>query len=105
MSSKQLPPTPDETDIELGSVASTYLDDHHAKIKQRPIPWEGYHRAGLITADELDLIRAYDVHTARGQAYAELFLHLLDKLSRLDTIQYVLLLTHDYIQGTPVLVS
>ncbi|CDO69013.1 hypothetical protein BN946_scf184834.g20 [Trametes cinnabarina] len=38
-------------------VSNPYLDETSAKIRAKPVPWEGYQRAGLITSEELSLIK------------------------------------------------
>ena len=60
---------------------------------------QGYQRASLITPSELTLIKNLDrqprpkqaaVFAAEQETYAELFLGLLGKLVRVDTVQAVL---------------
>ena len=40
--------------------APTYLASLQNNIRQRPIPWDGAVRSGLVTDDQLALIRAVD---------------------------------------------
>eukprot|EP01135_Chromosphaera_perkinsii_P004759 Nk52_evm31s295 gene=Nk52_evmTU31s295 len=77
-------------------------------VRARQIPWEGYHRAALIKDEELDMIRRYDSKVSRLQAdlldsnglqYTRLLLNLLTKLSKDDTVQYVLTLIDDMIMN------
>jgi V-type H+-transporting ATPase subunit H len=44
------------------------------------------------------LIRAFNKNSSNPQEYAELFLNLLSKLSRVDTIQSILVLIDDFLQ-------
>lgn len=84
---------------------------------EQSIPWEGYHKANLISERELDLIRKYDKKSfetrsalmqkvffsltlqclkltlsKEGDIYAELFLDLLVKINKEETLQYLLTL-------------
>lgn len=72
---------------------------------------QGYQRADLVTLDELALIKKVDrqpkakiesVLLSDGPAYALLYLRLLKKLTRVDTIQIILVLIADSLVGTPV---
>ncbi|KAF8064414.1 armadillo-type protein [Lyophyllum atratum] len=80
-------------------VSNTYLGEVSSKIRSKPMPWEGYHRAGLITSEELALIKKVDrrprfsvkaILLSDGHTYARLYISLLDRLQRLDAIQYLL---------------
>ncbi|KAI6129138.1 armadillo-type protein [Pisolithus thermaeus] len=85
-------------------VSNAYLDEHSAKIRSKPVPWEGYQRAGLVTTEELGLIKKVDrqpraktesILVSDGQTYALLYLRLLKKLQRVDTMQCLLVLIAD----------
>ncbi|EAU88406.1 MSTP042 [Coprinopsis cinerea okayama7 len=85
-------------------VSNSYLDDTSNKIRAKPVPWEGYQRADLVTAEELALIKRVDrqsrakteaVLLSEGPAYALLYLSLLKKLQRIDTMQCLLVLIAD----------
>ncbi|KAL4065312.1 armadillo-type protein [Scleroderma yunnanense] len=85
-------------------VSNAYLDEQSAKIRSKPVPWEGYQRAGLVTSEELSLIKKVDrqpraktesILVSDGQAYALLYLRLLKKLQRVDTMQCLLVLIAD----------
>ena len=108
-------------------VSNSYLDENSSKIRAKPVPWEvqaavtsvvgcrylprpvqGYQRAGLITTDELALIKKVDrqtrpkiesLHTSDGQTYALLYLRLLKKLQRIDTQSCILVLIADALTG------
>ncbi|KAG0208722.1 H(+)-transporting V1 sector ATPase subunit H [Mortierella sp. GBA30] len=91
-------------EVPLTLVSNAYLDEMTASLRARPIPWEGYQRATLITQTELSYIKAVDkksgedlsrVVDQEGQVYAELFISLLQKLVRVDTIQSILILIDD----------
>ncbi|KAJ7771798.1 ATPase V1 complex subunit H [Mycena metata] len=90
----------------LSLVSSPYLDENSAKIRTKPVPWEGYQRADLITSDELALIKKVDRQSkakteslllSESPTYALLYLRLLKKLQRVDTMQCILVLIADAI--------
>ncbi|OJA12032.1 hypothetical protein AZE42_02042 [Rhizopogon vesiculosus] len=85
-------------------VSNAHLDESSAKIRSKPVPWEGYQRADLVTSEELALIKKVDrqprakvesIHLSDGQTYALLYLRLLKKLQRVDTMQCLLVLIAD----------
>lgn len=92
-------------DVPASFITNSYLADLTAGVRSRPIPWENYQQANLITPAELGLVKEYDkltTETAKiasiqqnGSAYVKLFLTLLQKLVRVDTIQYILVLVDD----------
>ncbi|KAF9808973.1 hypothetical protein IEO21_07662 [Rhodonia placenta] len=92
--------------MSISLVSNAYLDENSTKIRSKPVPWEGYQRAGLITADELTLIKKVErqpkaktesLLLSDGAAYAHLYLRLLKKLQRVDTQQCILVLIADAI--------
>lgn len=79
-------------------------------ILERTLPWEGYHKAAIISEKELEYIRRYDkkpeeikkqLIEKEGPAYAELFLTFVLKISNPETLQYVLTLIHDMLVADP----
>ncbi|CAG8690485.1 11058_t:CDS:2 [Gigaspora margarita] len=91
-------------DVPLAFVSNTYLNELTKDIRTRPIPWEGYQKAELITPEELDLLKRIDKQSREqlrsvmqkdAEKYAELYTSLLEKLKRFDTIQYILVMTND----------
>ncbi|KAG9324857.1 hypothetical protein KVV02_003264 [Mortierella alpina] len=91
-------------DVPLALVSNAFLDDLTASLRARPIPWEGYQRATLITQAELSYIKAVEKKTGEdlsrvvdkeGDVYGELLINLLQKLVRVDTIQSILILMDD----------
>ncbi|EDR11015.1 uncharacterized protein LACBIDRAFT_316108 [Laccaria bicolor S238N-H82] len=88
----------------LSLVSNTFLEESSSKIRSKPVPWEGYQRAGLITSEELTLIKRVDrqpkakiesVLLSEGSTYTLLYLNLLKKLQRVDTMQCLLVLVAD----------
>ncbi|KAF9275409.1 H(+)-transporting V1 sector ATPase subunit H, partial [Mortierella alpina] len=91
-------------EVPLALVSNAFLDDLTASLRARPIPWEGYQRATLITQAELSYIKAVEKKTGEdlsrvvdkeGDVYGELLINLLQKLVRVDTIQSILILMDD----------
>ncbi|RSH85316.1 H(+)-transporting V1 sector ATPase subunit H [Saitozyma podzolica] len=83
---------------------SPYLDDQCNKINSRQVPWEGYQRAKLLSGDELTLLKSLSklpqsqrstVFATQGPQYAKLYIDLLRKLQRVDTVQAVLCAIND----------
>jgi V-type H+-transporting ATPase subunit H len=64
-------------------------------IRSKLIPWEGYSKALLIDEKELEMIKNFNPKHSTG--YEQVFAKLLEKLSRIDTIQSILVLYDDYI--------
>ncbi|KAI8916734.1 ATPase, V1 complex, subunit H [Powellomyces hirtus] len=80
-----------------------YLEDQTAVIRSKTIPWEGYQRASLITEEDLSQIRQFEKSPSAalneaGERYIDLFINLLQKLVRADTIQNILVLIDDVLQ-------
>ncbi|KAG8812638.1 H(+)-transporting V1 sector ATPase subunit H [Serendipita sp. 399] len=97
-----------DQEIRMSDDEDYFLDDVATKIKAKPVPWEGYQRAGLITSDELALIKRVDrqprpkvesILVTDGPQYALLYLTLLKKIERVDTMQNILVLMGDCLLG------
>lgn len=89
-------------------LTNKWIQDLTHRIRARPIPWEGYHRADLLSAGELKMIKSVDAIVIgqnrskldplldeHGPDYVSLYLRLLSKLSRTDTLQQILVLIDD----------
>ncbi|RXW20737.1 hypothetical protein EST38_g5096 [Candolleomyces aberdarensis] len=90
--------------MSLSLLSNAYLEETTNKTRAKPVPWEGYQRADLVTAEELALIKRVDrqprarvesVLLSEGGTYALLYLSLLKKLQRVDTMQCLLVLIAD----------
>ncbi|KAG6879041.1 hypothetical protein C0992_005666 [Termitomyces sp. T32_za158] len=90
--------------MSISLVSNAYLDEASSKIRSKPVPWEGYQRADLITSEELALIKKVDKQPKAKveqtlfsdlQTYALLYFRLLKKLQRVDTMQCLLVLIAD----------
>ncbi|KAI8055991.1 armadillo-type protein [Syncephalis plumigaleata] len=94
--------TSNDAGLQTPFVTNNYLDDSTNRIRTRPVPWEGYQRASLITEAELGLLRGYERRSPDDDPrYASLFISLLQKLVRVDTIQHILVLIDDMIGDDP----
>lgn len=91
----------------LVPIRNQYLSELGHRIRSRPIPWEGYARADLVTQDELKMIRSIDGKEEEesqklldqdGEKYASLYIRLLAKLTRTDTLQQILVLMSDMVE-------
>lgn len=74
------------------------------KIRKEHIPWDEYKDIGLISEDEMAMIKYVEnksiqelvpIMAEHGQYYAILYLELMQKLARVDALQKVLVLIHD----------
>jgi len=92
----------------LPLVSNTYLDETTAKIRQKPVPWEGYQRANLMSTEEFNLVKKIyrqkpkdqeDLLLSEGKIYALLYLRLLKKMTGVDTLQCLLVLIADALVG------
>jgi len=103
---------------ELSSLSMTTHEDNVRIMEERvfaqSIPWEGFQRANLIEAKELELIKNYDrktqevryaLLTKEGPTYTELFLDLLVKLNKEETLQYLLTVIDQAIREFPDVVG
>jgi len=88
----------------LGSQSTPFVACH-PKIDEQN---QGYQRAGLVTTDELALLKKVDrqpkakidsILLSDGQNYALLYLRLLNKLQRIDTMQCILVYIADALLG------
>ncbi|KAH9483833.1 V-type proton ATPase subunit H [Psilocybe cubensis] len=93
--------------MSISLLSSAYLEENSARIRSKLVPWEGYQRAELITLEELAAIKKVDrqpkakceaVLLSEGRTYALLYLNLLKKLQRVDTMQCLLILITDALQ-------
>ncbi|EPB90895.1 hypothetical protein HMPREF1544_02313 [Mucor circinelloides 1006PhL] len=94
--------------VKLTIISHPYLDDMLDKIRATEIPWEDYKNTGLITADEVAMIKHVEdknvddlgpIMSEHGLYYAALYLELMQKLARVDALQKVLILIHDMLEG------
>ncbi|KAI9308760.1 ATPase V1 complex subunit H [Cunninghamella echinulata] len=94
----------DIPEVPLALVSNQYLDKKAAQVRQKPMLWEGYERANLLTHNQLELIKSVDKKSpeeiqsavqGKEETYASLILYLLKNLSRADTMQYVCVLADD----------
>ncbi|KAI7942241.1 hypothetical protein MJO28_012268, partial [Puccinia striiformis f. sp. tritici] len=86
---------------------NAWLQDQDCRTRIKEIPWEGYHRASLISADDLALLQATSSQPKAKQEqvwqrdtekYVSLYLSLLSQLSRVDCLQATLVYLSDMIE-------
>ena len=94
--------------VKLTIISHPYLDDMLDRIRTTEIPWEDYKNTGLITEDEVAMIKHVEdknvdelgpIMSEHGLYYAALYLELMQKLARVDALQKVLILIHDMLDG------
>lgn len=91
-------------------VSNPYLDEIQNNIRVRPIPWEGYVRANLLSANEAGLVKAVEkaspekretTVSQNASVYAMTIVTLLDRITRDDVVKYLLSLTGDFATSVP----
>ncbi|KAI9471850.1 MAG: ATPase, V1 complex, subunit H [Benjaminiella poitrasii] len=91
-------------EVRHAMISHPYLDDKLNEIRLMYIPWEEYKTIGLITEDEVAMIKYVEntttneltpIMSEHGLYYAALYLELMQKLARVDAIQKVLVFIHD----------
>lgn len=87
-------------------ITSQYLEEIQTNIRVRPIPWEGYVRASVLSANEASLMKSIEKQNREKRAeiveksatrYAEAIIDLLDRISRDDVVKYILSLAGDFV--------
>ncbi|KAJ9093252.1 hypothetical protein QFC20_007170 [Naganishia adeliensis] len=83
----------------LPPIYSPFLDEQCGKIDAKGVSWEGYQRAKLVSAEEVNLLKTLErqpksqraaTFATQGSTYAKLYIDLLRKLQKVDTVQAVL---------------
>lgn len=94
----------------LPTISSQYLDEIQTNIRVRPIPWEGYVRANLLTANEASLIKSTEKEQPEKRSeiigknsdkYADTIVDLLSRISRDDVIKYILSFAEEVVVEVP----
>ncbi|KAJ2479523.1 H(+)-transporting V1 sector ATPase subunit H [Coemansia sp. RSA 2131] len=88
------------TNVPAAMVSNQFFDEFTAKVRVKPIPWEGYSRAGLISSDELHRLKDFQkqlvqlVESSENSVslatHVPLLVSLTEKLSSVDALQYLL---------------
>ncbi|KAI9019815.1 ATPase, V1 complex, subunit H [Hyaloraphidium curvatum] len=76
-----------------------FLDGTAAAVRATPAPWQGYANAGLISAAEADVVKAYVAPAPPSPAVASALLGILGKVARTDTQQYILVTLDDILSS------
>lgn len=87
------------------SLSSAYLDEIQSNIRARPIPWEGYERAGIIDSNDARLVKSIEQAGNRDKrlsvidsdpaSYVNMVNKMLGNVTRDDVIKYMLSLAGD----------
>ncbi|KAJ2559838.1 H(+)-transporting V1 sector ATPase subunit H [Coemansia sp. RSA 1933] len=102
------------SDVPLAMVNNQFFDEFTDKVRVKPIPWEGYSRAGLISSDELASLKEFQQlsqkqrESMREEAeeaaqapdlvqFIPLLLRLTEKLTSIDARQYLLVMVDDLV--------
>ncbi|KAI9499954.1 H(+)-transporting V1 sector ATPase subunit H [Coemansia spiralis] len=93
------------TAVPLAMVNNQYFDEFTNKVRVKPLPWEGYSRAGLITSTELIELKEFQhaLNKQKGEEesalaqYIPLLVRLAEKLSSIDALQYLLVMLDDLV--------
>ena len=100
----------------VSSIASRKVDSLCERMRTKPISWDGYARAGLISQADVALVQKVASSSsssssssstgkanldadAEGPTYAVLYIKLLQSLNRNDILSYILVLLGDMISG------
>lgn len=87
----------------MALIVSSRLDSLTDRVRLRPVSWDGYARAGLLSQGDVALVQKAqtanldDDETA--QEHASLYVRLLEKLNRNEARAYVLVLVGDLLKG------
>ncbi|KAG0179240.1 H(+)-transporting V1 sector ATPase subunit H [Apophysomyces sp. BC1034] len=91
-------------DVTLAIIEHPHLEEMISAIRKSATPWKDYHRAGLITENEIAMIEHVENKSAdeisaimseHGIHYAAMYLELMQKLARVDAVKKVLVMIHD----------
>ncbi|KAJ2298831.1 H(+)-transporting V1 sector ATPase subunit H, partial [Coemansia sp. RSA 2706] len=83
-------------DVPAAMVSNQFFDEFTDKVRVKPLPWEGYLRAGLISGEELQQLKDFQRQLADGDSaeplagHVGLLVGLAEKLSSIDALQYLL---------------
>ncbi|KAJ2772855.1 H(+)-transporting V1 sector ATPase subunit H, partial [Coemansia nantahalensis] len=91
--------------VPAAMVSNQFFDEFTDRVRVKPIPWEGYSRAGLISSDELQNLKAFQ-HRLADEAggggalagYVPLLVKLAESLSSIDALQYLLVVLDDLVE-------
>ncbi|KAJ1900848.1 H(+)-transporting V1 sector ATPase subunit H [Kickxella alabastrina] len=92
------------TAVPAAMVHNQFFEEFTDKVRVKPIPWEGYSRAGLISSTELSALKSFQQqrHESNGVSLAQfvpLLVSLTEKLSSLDALQYLLVMLDDLVEA------
>ncbi|KAJ1961703.1 H(+)-transporting V1 sector ATPase subunit H [Dipsacomyces acuminosporus] len=93
-------------DVPVAMVHNQFFDEFTDKVRMKPIPWEGYSRAGLISSEDLGSLKEFQhEQTAAAEIakkplreFVPLLVKLVEKLSSIDALQYLLVALDDLVE-------
>ncbi|KAJ2723146.1 H(+)-transporting V1 sector ATPase subunit H [Coemansia sp. Benny D115] len=91
--------------VPAAMVNNQFFDEFTDKVRVKPIPWEGFSRAGVISSEELDELKKFQQlysHQAGGEElarYVPLLVGLAGRLTSLDALQYLVVVLDDAVEG------
>lgn len=90
----------------MAVVNSQRLDSLTEKTRSKPVGWDGYARANLLSAQDVELVQSItnarnseEILKAKAETYAQLYTRLLNNLNRTEARAVVLVLLGDFISG------
>ncbi|KAJ2391208.1 hypothetical protein GGI05_003007, partial [Coemansia sp. RSA 2603] len=54
-------------DVPAAMVSNQFFDEFTDKVRVKPIPWEGFSRAGLVSSDELRQLKEFQQQQQQQQ--------------------------------------
>ncbi|KAJ1880444.1 H(+)-transporting V1 sector ATPase subunit H [Coemansia sp. RSA 486] len=89
--------------VPLAMVNNQFFDEFTDKVRVKPIPWEGFSRAGLVSSSELQELQEFQQKAKQSDTtlseYVHVLVDLLEKLSSLDALQYLLVKLDDLVES------
>ncbi|KAJ2784047.1 H(+)-transporting V1 sector ATPase subunit H [Coemansia javaensis] len=95
----------DVPDVPAAMVSNQFFDEFTERVRVKPIPWEGYSRAGLISGEELQQLKRFQQELGAEQRQEPLARHvpllvkLVEGLSSIDALQYLLVVLDELVEG------
>ncbi|KAJ2395075.1 H(+)-transporting V1 sector ATPase subunit H, partial [Coemansia sp. RSA 2603] len=93
-------------DVPAAMVSNQFFDEFTDKVRVKPIPWEGFSRAGLVSSDELRQLKEFQQRQQQQNGtdgslseYVGLLVGLCERLSSLDALQYLLVMLDDLVDS------
>ncbi|KAJ2158386.1 H(+)-transporting V1 sector ATPase subunit H [Coemansia sp. RSA 552] len=93
-------------DVPAALVHNQFFDEFTEKVRVKPIPWEGYTRAGLVSSSEMSELKQLQKEQEQDDPptaapHVELLLGLTSKLSSIDALQYLAVAIDGLVETDP----